>query len=423
MAPASCLSDTTPPIPSISAPATHDGSTAFNVTVDFGEDVTGFDGNDLTVANGTVNSMTGGPQSYTVQITPDGSNGDITIDIAAAAAQDGANNDSSAASQQTVTYSAAIPPIMVPAAVTGTEDSAILLGITVAPALLQGGAQYDIIGTEAGFRDASAGATPTTFTIPANTAAVRITAYGGNDNGGGTGSGDQEDYQTMSMLVDLVAGSYSGHIIHITGQSDANNDNYTFANVALGSASASGSPIGDTSNNFNSVTVDLSGSTLSIVESQARADQAYLVEYLGATASSANFVESLGDVMAVNDISTTLSLSSSVDFVILSILEGRGGLSSTQEDKGLSRLVVDLDSSMASGVLFNQKGRGDSFTAAYAFTGYDITSGAPIQSNVTAVGDTSAAADVLPNLTIIRSGNDLIISRTADTCRNLYCPR
>ncbi|MEZ4684353.1 MAG: cadherin domain-containing protein, partial [Caldilineaceae bacterium] len=103
LAPASCLSDTTPPIPSISAPATHDGSTAFNVTVDFGEDVTGFDGNDLTVANGTVNSMTGGPQSYTVQITPDGSNGDITIDIAAAAAQDGANNDSSAASQQTVT--------------------------------------------------------------------------------------------------------------------------------------------------------------------------------------------------------------------------------------------------------------------------------------------------------------------------------
>ncbi|MEZ4675857.1 MAG: hypothetical protein R2932_16655 [Caldilineaceae bacterium] len=39
----------------------------------------------------------------------------------------------------------------------------------------------------------------------------------------------------------------------------------------------------------------MSGSTLSIVESQARADQAYLVEYLGATASSANFVESLGD--------------------------------------------------------------------------------------------------------------------------------
>ncbi|MEZ4675858.1 MAG: hypothetical protein R2932_16660 [Caldilineaceae bacterium] len=90
-----------------------------------------------------------------------------------------------------MTYSAAIPPIMVLAAVTGTEDSAILLGITVAPALLQGGAQYDIIGTEAGFRDgAEQRRLPLRFrpTPRLN----RITAYGGNDNGKAPAAGTKK---------------------------------------------------------------------------------------------------------------------------------------------------------------------------------------------------------------------------------------
>ncbi|MEZ4622404.1 MAG: FG-GAP-like repeat-containing protein [Caldilineaceae bacterium] len=72
--------------------------------MDFGEDVTGFDSTDVTVTNGAATSVTGGPQSYTVSITPSGTN-DVTISIPASAAQDGAGNQSTASNSKVVSYS------------------------------------------------------------------------------------------------------------------------------------------------------------------------------------------------------------------------------------------------------------------------------------------------------------------------------
>ena len=86
--------DTTSPSVTLSGgPASLTGTDPFTVTATFDEDVTGFDDlvNDVTITNGTVTAITGGPAVYTLEITPTGA-GDVEITVPAAAAQDAASN-------------------------------------------------------------------------------------------------------------------------------------------------------------------------------------------------------------------------------------------------------------------------------------------------------------------------------------------
>jgi hypothetical protein len=88
----------TPPTVTLSSTtATLTGTAPFTVTATFDEDVTGFDDlvNDVTVTNGTVTAITGGPSVYTLTVTPTGT-GDVEITVPAAAAQDAASNDNTA---------------------------------------------------------------------------------------------------------------------------------------------------------------------------------------------------------------------------------------------------------------------------------------------------------------------------------------
>jgi hypothetical protein len=156
--------------------------------------------------------------------------------------------------------------------VTGDEDSSIPLGLSVNQALLAGGSQLDIIGTAAGFRDASAGATANTFTIPPDTSFVRITGMGGRNNAATT-NGRDEKLQLTTVVVDVESGTYSGHTAYLINQYTGN-DNYVFADVALGDASDSGDVVGYNLNSANSIVVSMVGSSLSIVESQSLLDQA-----------------------------------------------------------------------------------------------------------------------------------------------------
>src|SRR5690606_3348223 len=104
--------DNTVPAASITgAPAIVNTLAPYNITVDFGEPVTGFVSGDIVVENGSVTDFTdNGDGTFTVEITPDGT-GDITIDIAANVAQDGAGNNNTAASTVNTTYDATIPTV------------------------------------------------------------------------------------------------------------------------------------------------------------------------------------------------------------------------------------------------------------------------------------------------------------------------
>lgn len=111
------LADTIPPVPALSnAPSEYIDTTPFTLQVEFDEDVTGFD--DLTITNGTVRSITGGPAIYTVEITPAG-DGDITVSVPTAAAQDAALNDSTASTEVTITKADTIAPSV---QITGAPD-------------------------------------------------------------------------------------------------------------------------------------------------------------------------------------------------------------------------------------------------------------------------------------------------------------
>ncbi|RED97092.1 Ig-like domain-containing protein, partial [Marinoscillum furvescens] len=119
---------TAPTVDIQNEPAFVNSTSAYNVTIAFSEDVSGFTITDLNVGNGTAsNFVTVDGSTYTVDITPDGT-GDITIDVAAGVAQDAAGNDNTAATQ----------------AVTQYDDQAPTPVITGAPAYVTSNTPYDI---------------------------------------------------------------------------------------------------------------------------------------------------------------------------------------------------------------------------------------------------------------------------------------
>jgi hypothetical protein len=92
--------DTTSPTGAFTAPSgIVPVGQAFSASINFSEDVTGFDATDLSVTNGSVSNFqavsneSGETRRFTFDVTPD-SEGTVTIDAAAAAAQDLAGNDS-----------------------------------------------------------------------------------------------------------------------------------------------------------------------------------------------------------------------------------------------------------------------------------------------------------------------------------------
>jgi len=101
-----------PTVQILNAPSARNTS-AFNVTIEFIEDVTGFTLGDITVGNGSASNFqaTDG-NTYTADITPDG-NGDITIDVAASVAQDADGNNNAAAPQVVTTFDNVSPTVQI----------------------------------------------------------------------------------------------------------------------------------------------------------------------------------------------------------------------------------------------------------------------------------------------------------------------
>ncbi|MCU7829212.1 MAG: choice-of-anchor L domain-containing protein [Candidatus Thiodiazotropha sp. (ex Myrtea sp. 'scaly one' KF741663)] len=92
-----------PSVAILSAPTSVATLAPFNVTFEFNEDVTSFILGDIAVGNGSASNFVAvDGNTYTADITPNGS-GDITINVSAGVAQDTGGNDNSAATQVTIT--------------------------------------------------------------------------------------------------------------------------------------------------------------------------------------------------------------------------------------------------------------------------------------------------------------------------------
>ncbi len=105
--------DTVPPTPVIASTASNPTSlAAIPVTVDFGEDVTGFDATDLDVTNRSASNFAGGGASYSFDLIPSVLTSPITVsvDIAAGTAADLAGNASLSAVTFVRDYTPPPPP-------------------------------------------------------------------------------------------------------------------------------------------------------------------------------------------------------------------------------------------------------------------------------------------------------------------------
>ncbi|SEL22947.1 Por secretion system C-terminal sorting domain-containing protein, partial [Aquimarina amphilecti] len=96
--------DTTPPTISISSTEPNPTSnSSFEITINFNEDITGFDISDIIVGNGTAANLSGGGLSYTATITAT-TPGTITVDINPNSVNDLSGNGNTVATQFSIVY-------------------------------------------------------------------------------------------------------------------------------------------------------------------------------------------------------------------------------------------------------------------------------------------------------------------------------
>ncbi len=143
----SVLVDTLSPIPVITGPASPTGVDPFAVTIDFGENVSGFFTSDIAVGNGTLVSLfANGSGVYTAMIDAS-ADGNVTVDVGAGAAVDLAGNPSDAAAQFTVAVDTTAPIVVPPSDISVEGDTvggALSTNAMIAAFLLSASATDDI---------------------------------------------------------------------------------------------------------------------------------------------------------------------------------------------------------------------------------------------------------------------------------------
>ena len=302
--------------------------------------------------------------------------------------------------------------ISVPSNVTGPEDNPIPIPATVDPALLSGGDLPDIVGTAIGFRDATNGTTPNLFTIPPNVTGITITASGGFENS--VDRGFEEEFISSVITVDLSSGTFSGHDFVVYGFGQSTNDNFAFADVSLGDAASTGLVAGERAQTRNDFTVDVINGQLSVAATNTLLDIVYLVEFQTSDGSSTNLLDIFGDVQTPTDLISTFDVGTDAELAIVNFQGGRDSTDFRDEDKVNGRLVVDYDTGLVSGSIFSQTGRGENNIVAFAFEGYDLSSGLSIldpNSGATVIGDSAGFSRNVHDFIIAQTGDDLTITR------------
>ncbi|CAK9013043.1 Outer membrane autotransporter barrel domain, partial [Durusdinium trenchii] len=124
------VSDATPPSVTLTASATPPVNAPFEVTATFSENVTGFDGSDIQVTNGTASNLQMTSASvYTATITP-AADGDVVVSIPAGAAQDAASNASLAATPVSIAFDGTAPTVALTSAATDPVSGAFSVTAT-----------------------------------------------------------------------------------------------------------------------------------------------------------------------------------------------------------------------------------------------------------------------------------------------------
>ena len=173
------LLDNTGPTVTITAPATHDGSTAFDVTVAAGESgVVGFEADDVEVAGGSEgDSFSGDGETFQGTVTPAGA-GHVTVSVPAGAFTDALGNDNLEA-ERVVAHAATL-------FVASPEARAFTVGAALDAVELPAASGGDGTYTYA-LSGPDGGALPAGLSFDATDADADRHAGGGHRGGGGAG--------------------------------------------------------------------------------------------------------------------------------------------------------------------------------------------------------------------------------------------
>ncbi|WP_323760433.1 Ig-like domain-containing protein [Maricaulis sp.] len=145
----------------------------FEVTVEFSEDVSGFELSDLGVDNGVASDLTGSGASWSVTVTPS-ADGDVTIDLAAGSATDDAGNGNVAAASLVIENDQSAPGVVLGSDATEPVVDAFTLTITFDEDVT-GFELGDVIVTNAVLSDfAGAGAVYTVVLTPSGGSPVTV---------------------------------------------------------------------------------------------------------------------------------------------------------------------------------------------------------------------------------------------------------
>ena len=126
--------DRTAPMVAITSEAAAPLTEAFTLTITFSEAVTGFEGSDIQVTNGTVTDFSGSEMSYGAEITPSAS-GEVRVEVGAGVAEDRAGNGNEAAEPFIIEADLKGPQVEITAAATGPVWGAVEVTITFSAAV------------------------------------------------------------------------------------------------------------------------------------------------------------------------------------------------------------------------------------------------------------------------------------------------
>ena len=184
----SVVADPNAPAPVISGP-TKPQKGVFQVTIDFGEVVTGFALGDVTVGNGVGSGLTDeGGGAYALSITPL-KDGEVTVALAAGAAVDEGGHDSLAATTYSVTADLTAPTVSITGPTTSETGpfsvtvafSEPVVGFTLGGLTVKNGTASSLVDNKDGtYRATLTAAAPGTVTV--SVAAGVVTDLAGNPN-------------------------------------------------------------------------------------------------------------------------------------------------------------------------------------------------------------------------------------------------
>ncbi len=201
--------DVTAPTVLFATSATDPVGGMFEVSVTFGDEVTGFALDDLQITNGTASNLSGSGDAYTFDVTPT-TDGSVLIDMVAGGAEDAAGNLNVAASTLEVIADLTAPDVVLSSDLEGAATAPFTLSVTFTEDV-SGFALEDLVVTNGVASDLAGGDAVYTVTITptgGNPLTVALEAgaasdAAGNESTAATPFEVETDSTPPSLTIDL----------------------------------------------------------------------------------------------------------------------------------------------------------------------------------------------------------------------------